>query len=199
MGCAEGHTLEFLKKHGEWEMEGVELNAEAAQKAKEKGFKVYNGAFEEVDIPNEQFDLVRMNHLIEHVTDPMVMINKTYKILKPQGFLLIETPNIDCLDFKIFKRYWGALQLPRHIYFFNKKTLTQMLIANKFQVVHVGFSLLTTGWALSIQNFIQSRKRHPLYKGRIKGYVILLLLFSPVVFFQKLLNRSTIMSIVARK
>jgi len=54
-----------------------------------------NAFFQDVDFPPESFDLVTLNHVLEHVEDPSAMLNQMREWLKPNGFLVVEVPNIE--------------------------------------------------------------------------------------------------------
>ena len=73
----------------------------------------------------DSFDLIRMGHVIEHVRDPLATLRRAWELLKPGGTLFGETPNIDCWDFELFGRYWGALHFPRHIALFSPETISE--------------------------------------------------------------------------
>lgn len=72
IGCADGHILNWFAKVRTHDVEtyGVDLNDDAIEKARAQGHTVYAGRFEDVDIPEGQFDFVWASHVIEHVPDP---------------------------------------------------------------------------------------------------------------------------------
>src|SRR5205085_2280796 len=99
---------------------GVEINEIAVNKAKEKGHTVYLSRFEDLDLPRNFFDVVISIHVIEHVERPDLFLEKCGEIAGENGVVYIETPNTDCLDFKLFKkRHWGGYHPPRHWYLFD--------------------------------------------------------------------------------
>jgi SAM-dependent methyltransferase len=65
-------------------------------------------------------------HVIEHVDSPRSFIAAAAEKLKPGGLLVIETPNIDSLPFKILKSRWRQF-IPEHYYFFTPKTISRLL------------------------------------------------------------------------
>jgi 2-polyprenyl-3-methyl-5-hydroxy-6-metoxy-1,4-benzoquinol methylase len=125
VGCGVGAHLDMLKSiFPGAETFGVEMNSNAATKARTRGHHVFEGRFEDVDIPPASFDLVTSYHVIEHVAKPDFFLKKCLAIARDQGAILLETPNTDCIDFKIFKkRHWGGYHAPRHWYLFQRKTL----------------------------------------------------------------------------
>jgi SAM-dependent methyltransferase len=199
VGCADGHYLESMRKHGRWELHGLDITDEAVRKTKDKGFVAYEGTMETADLPLNYFSLVRMNHILEHVTDPVLLVRKSYEVLRPGGYLVIETPNTLCPDLAVLGRYWGALHMPRHIFIFNTVNIISLLKKAGFQEITITYPLMTTGWSLGVQNFLQSRKKKKLRNGRLSWYPLMLLMFVPVLIIQKLLRKTTMMGVVARK
>ena len=136
---------------------GLEINPAAAQRAKELGFDVRCAELLDSDFSDASFDLIRMGHVIEHVLDPVATLRRAYRLLKPGGILMGETPNADCLDFRIFKKYWGALHIPRHIFIFNDRNLRQALESCSFARAEMSYGLRTVGWSAGVQNLLVDR------------------------------------------
>ena len=201
VGCADGNYLDFLRKDGKegWELYGTDISESAAKKAIEKGYKVYIGELEDLEIPNGYFDLVRMNHVIEHVINPKSTLEKVFKILKQRGLSIVETPNTSCPDFFIFRKYWGALHFPRHIHLFSPRTLTVMAKKCGFRVTKTKHTIMPTGWSLGIQNYLCNRFELKITNGRIRMYPFLLILFIPILIAQKLVKHSTMVRFVIEK
>ena len=68
-----------------------------------------------------------MNHVVEHLTSPTDTIREVKRILKPGGSLMMTTPNASSLLFAIFRKFWFALETPRHLQIFSEKTLSMMI------------------------------------------------------------------------
>jgi 2-polyprenyl-3-methyl-5-hydroxy-6-metoxy-1,4-benzoquinol methylase len=71
----------------------------------------------------EQFDVVSMNHVIEHVPDPIALLQECKRVLKPGGRLVVATPNIQSYGHQVFKQFWYHLDPPRHLHLFTSQTL----------------------------------------------------------------------------
>ena len=62
-------------------------------------------------------------NVLEHTHEPVRVCKDVHRILKKDGFLIIQVPNKDSLQCKIFKKRWAAFDVPRDLYYFKIKTL----------------------------------------------------------------------------
>ncbi|MBC2722684.1 MAG: class I SAM-dependent methyltransferase [Desulfosporosinus sp.] len=94
VGCAAGKTEEVLIKRG-IEVVGVELNPKAAEIARERGLTVLEGDASEIDvaIAGELYDCVIYADILEHLPDPLAVLKRHMKSLKPGGIVYITVPN----------------------------------------------------------------------------------------------------------
>jgi len=126
IGCGRGDFLFAMKSLG-WNVLGVEIDPVASALAQGRGIRVHTGPFEEVDIPSESVDHITMNHVIEHVYDPIAVMDKCYRILKPGGTVVLYAPNSRSLGHKRFQRYWLPLDPPRHLYCYFTANMRMLL------------------------------------------------------------------------
>jgi len=97
-GCGSGDFLAFLQKAGyRGECFGFEFNRPAAELAKGKGFEVSHGAFPEAveNTFGNTFDAICMFQVLEHIADPASLLSKIWKMLGPQGLLIIGVPDAE--------------------------------------------------------------------------------------------------------
>lgn len=200
VGCGAGGALSALAEAGDWEVFGLELDAEAAREATRRGFKVQQGDLVDSDFEPGSFDLIRMGHVIEHVRDPLATLRRAWELLRPGGILFGETPNIDCWDFRIFGRYWGALHFPRHIALFSPKTIRRACEKSGFVETRIVPRLRTVGWSAGIQNWLADRAGlHVPANGRVRWYPALIAPFLPVTIAQSLLSRTATMAFTCQR
>lgn len=118
VGCGEGTFLNKLRQHG-WSVDGVDLDSKAVEQAeKTYGICVHAGDLESAGFPEACFDAVVMNHVIEHVFDPVALLRECRRVLKPGGRLVVVTPNIRSWGHGRFGQFWRGLEPPRHIHLF---------------------------------------------------------------------------------
>ena len=128
IGSASGNLLQKLSEYGCKEAVGVELGEEYSEYARRRGFTVFTRSLEELGL-REEFDAVVSFHTLEHVYDPMAVIQGIYTALKPGGCFLGEVPNqndwrIQIFDDEIIKRFHYD---PNHYYYFSPATLENYL------------------------------------------------------------------------
>lgn len=118
LGCGNGRLLYRARLDG-WQAKGVELSAEAAVRVQaEIGVPVVAANFLEMTPAEEDrahFDLVCLRHVLEHLPDSQLAMNKIRELLAPGGMVLVEMPNIEGIDTKL-KRWMADAGLHRKKY-----------------------------------------------------------------------------------
>ena len=123
VGCGNGQFLARMRDLG-WEVLGVEPDPEAARVASERfGLTVIPSTLEEAKLPDASVDAVTMNHVIEHVPDPIGLLAECRRILRPGGTVVVVTPNLQSLGCRVFKADWRGWEVPRHLAIFSPKAL----------------------------------------------------------------------------
>src|SRR3990167_3187963 len=133
VGAASGVMLQIFFDNG-WEVFGVEPSG-SARELEKKGFKVYKTILEKAKLPQDYFDVVVMNHTLEHVDDPVLAMKIIYKALKRKGIVYIDVPNFGSLDASIWGRNWQYLLPYEHIHQFTPETLRKVFEKAKFEVI----------------------------------------------------------------
>lgn len=95
VGCAAGRLGREIKKLSHY-VAGVEISESAAQEAKKVLDQVYVFDIENdwpTEVLNQRFDLVVLPEILEHVFDPVYILRNASAVLKPNGQIIITTPN----------------------------------------------------------------------------------------------------------
>ena len=135
LGCGNGEFLEIVRGCG-WEAVGVEPDPKAVAHAHAKGLNVERGGIEVFRQDQELFDVITLSHVIEHVHDPVSVLSASFRLLKPGGWLWMETPNINSFGHETFREDWRGLEVPRHLVIFGSKSLENVLRGQGFVNVH---------------------------------------------------------------
>jgi len=166
IGSGSGRLLRLLKGNlppsaSIW---GVEISESAVLLSSQiAGVTVYHGDFEELPIEPGSLDMIFAQQLLEHIPDPRRMLLKAYQSLKPGGVFIMETPNVNGLDRKIFSRsYWGGYHFPRHMNLFSPATLSKLCVQCGYSETHYERLFSASFWITTARNIIS---RRPLFKG----------------------------------
>lgn len=139
IGCGDGATLHRMSELG-WDTEGVDFDPKAVEIARNRGLRVFAGTLEERGFAPDSFDAIVMSHVIEHVPDPLALLEKCGKLLRPGGRLISVTPNASSWGHEKFGRFWRGLEPPRHLHIFtigSMKLLTKAAGFDHYEVSSV--------------------------------------------------------------
>ncbi len=134
IGCATGYLLEAAKKEG-CDCYGVELSTFGAEEASKKfPGRIFNGTLEEARYEAHYFDFITMTDLIEHVVDPVKFLKEAKRILKPDGYILIVTPDLSSWWSKLMRTRWTNFK-EEHLFYFCPKSLKILADMCGFEIV----------------------------------------------------------------
>jgi SAM-dependent methyltransferase len=128
IGCNKGFLLAAALSHG-WDVHGIELIPELTLPFKRQYPRVANHVYAsdftgaQTTMKNEMFDAITAIDVIEHFEEPLRDMENIFRILKPGGVLLLQTPDTDNSMAVELKERWGALKPKEHLHLFNQKNL----------------------------------------------------------------------------
>jgi len=143
VGCGPGSFLSAINT--KWEKHGVDISKVALEIAK-KYAHVRQGELPKMDYKLDYFDVVFMNHVIEHVEKPLEYVEAIYKILKVGGICIMGTPDFDSGCARRFKNNYRLLHDKLHISLFTSASLIKMLEDYKFRIIHVEYPYFDSIW-----------------------------------------------------
>lgn len=127
-------------KNRGWDVMGIEPSRQAAAYSKSLGLDIKNGFLTSNTKDIGTFDVVHMGEVLEHVPNPLEMLEITHQLLNPGGYVCIVVPN----DYNPFQKvlrdvdhyspWWVAA--PHHINYFEPSSLQHVLQRAGFDVVH---------------------------------------------------------------
>jgi 2-polyprenyl-3-methyl-5-hydroxy-6-metoxy-1,4-benzoquinol methylase len=146
IGCGEGWALSYFKEK-KWQVLGLDYSSFGCQKFNPDCSEnvIAGNVYENLDRlieKGQKFDVVWVDNVLEHVTDPEFLVNNIKKIVSPKGILVIEVPN----DFSVIQEYslregyidrpfWVVI--PDHLSYFNKEGLENLLHSNGWRTISV--------------------------------------------------------------
>jgi SAM-dependent methyltransferase len=134
-GCNEGRGLKIYARNG-FQVEGLELNPNAAAVAREAGFIVHVGDTTDFTAP-AAYDVIVLSNVLEHAPDPKRVLVNVLRNLRPGGRLWISCPNSRSWLRRAFGRSWINWHVPFHISHFSAETLRNLLTDAGFQNVEL--------------------------------------------------------------
>jgi len=126
LGSGTGAFAHEMKQAG-WQVTGLEPDAGARKTAKDLFGIDLNDTGGFFDLPPSAFDAITLWHVLEHVHDLYGYITKLKSALKDHGRLFIAVPNYTSKDAAIYKEYWAAYDVPRHLYHFSPPSMQALL------------------------------------------------------------------------
>jgi 2-polyprenyl-3-methyl-5-hydroxy-6-metoxy-1,4-benzoquinol methylase len=119
-----------------FEVEGIEPCEEAAAFCRSRGFTVTAGlANSETMGSAHPVDVVVLLDVIEHLPNPLSVLELANARLKPGGHLVITTGDWDSLLSRSMKSSWRLMTPPQHLFFFSRKSLAAILGRAGFRVL----------------------------------------------------------------
>ena len=138
IGCGSGFFLEYMRRRG-WQVSGIDPSVEHVTYAnKHLGLQdVHRGIWPPDQKLNHLVDVASLFHVIEHLLSPVQALSAVKRILRTDGILVLETPNIRSWPATLFGRRWVTLDAPRHVNLFSKDTLRYCLSKAGFFVLRM--------------------------------------------------------------
>ena len=130
LGCGSGARLRAFARGG-WAVEGQDVDARALAVAREQNPEgvFHHGDLTELALPPSCYDAIIMNHVLEHLENPLGVLRACKKLLKPGGDLVSIQPNLDSRGHEKFGAHWRGLELPRHLYHYSPGSMAGLVEA----------------------------------------------------------------------
>ncbi|MFS4492736.1 class I SAM-dependent methyltransferase [Maribacter sp. 2308TA10-17] len=133
VGAGTGDFLKTAKSNG-WDIEGVEPNHNAREKALDKGISLKDRI---EALTGKKYQLITLWHVLEHLPDLENQILKLAWHLEEEGTLIIAVPNFNSYDAKHYKEFWAAYDVPRHLWHFSKTAIEKLFAKHGLELVKV--------------------------------------------------------------
>ncbi|MBP9699679.1 class I SAM-dependent methyltransferase [Candidatus Woesebacteria bacterium] len=191
VGCSLGFFLNVLKAHG-FQAEGLEPSADAVKLCKKQGLRVYKGYLGDPLPKSGNYDVVILNHVMEHLKDPRKGCRDIYKYLKPGGVVFIESPNIASIEGILGGKNWRYLYPEEHFSQFSPSSLSYLL-------TDTGFQLLSCKTYAALFDFSDLKKELLRCLQKDPKRLLFYAWEFPLSALEMLLHRGSAVSCIARK
>ncbi|MCH7401683.1 class I SAM-dependent methyltransferase [Belliella kenyensis] len=131
-GCGTGYFLREAKENT-WHVTGIEPNQDARTIAQKFDINVYESLENLAD--NQNFDVITLFHVLEHIHDLNATIENICKKLKQNGVIFIAVPNHQSYDAKIYQDDWAAWDVPRHLYHFDQESMQHFASLHQLEII----------------------------------------------------------------
>ena len=136
LGCGPGFLLDEARGDG-WEVSGIELSPWSCARAREllgAHAVIEGGTARLSEFPSENTTVVTMLDLLEHLTDPRMVLKEVFRVLRPGGLLVLTTPRFDSMVARLQGKRWHCL-FPAHLSYFTLAALERLLTETGFRLV----------------------------------------------------------------
>jgi SAM-dependent methyltransferase len=195
VGCSTGQFLAKARGAG-WDACGIEYSAGSADFARRHfDLPVEQGSIHDTALADGSLDLVTMFDVIEHVPDPAADLARAWRLLRPGGWYVASTPNIDGLfpqaSYNLARRldYWPHPEPPYHLYQFSVRTLSAMLVQAGFTVGPVQHGAIDVAYTFGTAATL----------ARMPKRLVYAMVFAPLVKLGPLIGRGDWFYIAAQK
>jgi SAM-dependent methyltransferase len=176
VGTGDCRHFDELRRFLDLECAGIEIQPDIAAKGRARGYDVLDGSLETADLSGHigRYDVVSMNHVLEHVVQPHLMLERAYDLLRPGGHVIGQLPTVSSWECEMFGHNWGGYHYPRHLQMPSKDGLAGLLRDVGFTdvVIRSAPHIQTT---ISMQNSLVRRGWHPkMHNGKTPLYSTLL-------------------------
>jgi 2-polyprenyl-3-methyl-5-hydroxy-6-metoxy-1,4-benzoquinol methylase len=163
IGCSIGTQLQVAQER-RWKVTGIELAASSVRIAREAGFEVRTALLTDAGFATGSFDLITMNHVLEHVAHTPAFMREVHRVLADDGFVFISLPNVHAWKFYFRRGAYAWTFHEDHYIHFSPETLKRFLEKYGFQTIEISTSrwldfhdpLESRSWAFqSINNSIE--------------------------------------------
>lgn len=132
IGCNTGFFLDVMEG---FERYGVDRSPSHGKIAQERyGKNIFVGTFEDYPTSNFLFDCITLQDILDHTIDPLEILKKCNRLLKPGGLLIVKVHDMSCLYAKIMGKNFYAFLPPLHLFYFSRTSLAVALKNASFDI-----------------------------------------------------------------
>ena len=140
IGSALGYFISGIKQKSKWNVYGIEFSGEAVEYSTNMlGLNVKQGDIHNVNYPDNFFDYIHINNVLEHVRDPKALLLECRRTIKDDGYFFLSVPN-GFNDSRSLIDFYNSEKIPArsmsgHLYFFPRQTLLKLFKETGFEVI----------------------------------------------------------------
>jgi 2-polyprenyl-3-methyl-5-hydroxy-6-metoxy-1,4-benzoquinol methylase len=161
IGCAYGLFLNLARDTFD-AVHGIDVSEDAVNFAvRDLGLDVTCGDLLDADLSGQTFDVACLWDTIEHLAEPRKYLEKIAPTLRQGARLAITTGDIGSLNARIQKGRWRLIHPPTHLQYFTRTSLSRLLDACGFRVLHVEYCGFYRSIGGMLHNLVALRWKMP--------------------------------------
>lgn len=137
-GCGSDAFLNRARDNG-WLTTGMDFNEQSVAAVIASGHRGVHYQNEDVwsSIEDNSLDVIRLNHVIEHLYHPIDVLVQLRKKLRDGGVLYMSTPNVEGVSANKFKSFWWGMDCPRHVMLYSPGTMEQLIRKSNYSDITI--------------------------------------------------------------
>ncbi|MHB2016888.1 MAG: class I SAM-dependent methyltransferase [Candidatus Xenobia bacterium] len=149
-GAAYGFCVAAARARG-WKATGLEVSEHACEQGRAQGLEMVCGDTL-APLAGRTFDVITMWDVIEHLNDPRAQLEELRGMLAPDGWLVLSTGDVGHPLVRMLGRHARMYAPPQHLYYFTRRTLTELLRGCGYTVRQVACDakVVTTHYVLHV-------------------------------------------------
>jgi SAM-dependent methyltransferase len=183
VGCGGGTFLHEASRQG-WVTFGIDASDVAVKTAQRNApsASIRMATLDDL-APDESFDYINLQHVLEHLHDPRRALLQCYEHLAPGGKLRINVPNYGGFESMIFGRSWIGLDMPRHLVHFRAPVLQRLLLDVGFTNVVIRPAMFASSFSERLLLALPAGLRQRLLHSRFARLLYLSMVFPASVSY----------------
>jgi SAM-dependent methyltransferase len=159
LGYGSGYWLLAMKELGYNKLEGFDIdsNKNSVSTLRDAGVDVTSGNFLDNDYDANSYDLIRLEHVFEHLPNPLPVLNKITSLLKKDGILVMSFPSIESLSFNVSRTNWYNLQTPKHLFFPSRESTKKFIEMAGLEIVKMKLYGCPNVMGATLNNVIEKK------------------------------------------
>ena len=130
VGSGYGFFLQYMAERG-WRGDGIEISQTGRNYCRDHfpGLRIESTPLPDPSIPDSSYDAVTLFYVIEHLTDPLMVLREALRLLKPGGCLLLRWPHTTPIVRLLgpLSRLLDLYHTPYHLFDFSKPFIEEQL------------------------------------------------------------------------
>ncbi|QUS59978.1 class I SAM-dependent methyltransferase [Synechocystis sp. PCC 7339] len=190
LGSGSGSFCKLLKEK-EIDFVGVEQSENSVKIASLAGIDLIQDDIFSVSqrFPNSSFDYITLNHVIEHIVNPIDFLHSIRSLLvSPTGQIILALPNLNSISRFVFRSLWHGWDPPIHVHHYNSKSIEFILDKAGYKIVSIYTNTKPDGFSRSLNKLLDAKYR----------FLLLRILIFPFLWFLNLFGLGDELIVIAK-